>query len=307
MLGKKPDDAILTLQDAIKDAPDNSAGHLQLGFAYQLKGNLNQAEAEWRKAVQLQPRSSEGWRALANLASQRRDWSELESIGSQLTKIAPNAPEGYLFHSTARANQGDIAGAESDLNRLIQTAPQNAAGYIQFGLLRVQQKRWADADSLFKQALIHEPDSMQAKEALESDYQRGQPAAAVERLHEDFQKSPNNALAFLLGQRNPQFSASGCGAVFFARRRTCPSNANPLAASAQLQGQSWRVDAAIANHKRAIPLAPTNAQILVALGTLYESGRLAAGRNHLPTGAPFADNPAAANNLAYLPLSMTAT
>jgi Flp pilus assembly protein TadD len=53
----------------------------------------------------------------------------------------------------------------------------------------------------------------------------------------------------------------------FARRRTCSSNAL-LAALAQLQASRGEIDAAIVNYKRAIPLAPTNAQIVVALGAL---------------------------------------
>jgi Tfp pilus assembly protein PilF len=149
----------------VKNSPDNPAGHLQLGYAYQLKGNSNQAETEWRKAVQLQPNSAEGWRALAALAGQRHDWNELQSIGAQLIKIAPNTPEGYIYHAQARGNQGDVASAEADLNRLIQSAPQSPIGYIQLGLLRTQQKRWADADSLFHQALIHDPNSFAAQEA----------------------------------------------------------------------------------------------------------------------------------------------
>src|SRR6266436_6592648 len=145
---QKADDAIVTLQEAVKDSPNNTAGHLQLGYAYQLKGNSNQAESEWRKAAELQPKAPEAWRALAGLAAQRRNWHELESIGTQLTKIDPNAADGYILHSTARANQGDVAGAEADLNRLILSAPQSPVGYIQLGLLRFQQKRWSDAESL---------------------------------------------------------------------------------------------------------------------------------------------------------------
>src|SRR5882724_4055437 len=206
---KKGDEAIVTLQEALKYAPENSAGHLQLGFAYQLKGNANQAESEWRKTVQLQPRAAEAWRALAALAAQRRDWHELESIGTQLIKITPNAADGYIIHSTARANQGDVASAEADLNRLILSAPQSPAGYLHLGLLRAKQKRWTEADSLFHQALTRDPGSLQAHEALANiDFARGQPAVAVKRLQEQFQKSPSDAgLAFLLGQaqaRNSQ-------------------------------------------------------------------------------------------------------
>jgi tetratricopeptide (TPR) repeat protein len=302
---KKPDDAIVTLQEAVKNSPDNYAGHLQLGYAYQLKGNSDQAETEWRKTVQLQPKSAEAWRSLAGLAGKRRDWNELQSIGAQLMKIAPNAPEGYIFHATARGNQGDVRAAEADLNRLIQSAPQNPVGYIQLGLLRTQQKRWADADSLFHQALAHDARSFPAQEALATlDFQRGQPAAAVERIKDQLQKSPDDAgLAFLLGQAQLRNSQQADAEQSFARAvELAPSNPGSVLALAGVQVARGETDAAISSYKRAIPLAPSNVQIVVALGTLYEAKGdwQQAQSSYQQALSMQSDNAFAANNLAYL-------
>src|SRR5439155_81444 len=250
---KKGDEAIVTLQEALKYAPENSAGHLQLGFAYQLKGNANQAETEWRKTVQLQPKTSEAWRALAALAGQRRDWHELESIGTQLIKITPNAADGYIIHSTARANQGDVASAEVDLNRLLLSAPQSPVGYLQLGLLRAKQKRWTEADSLFRQALTRDPGSLEAHEALANiDFERGQPAAAVKRLEEQVQKSPSNAgLAFLLGQAQVRNSQQADAEQSFLKAvELAPANSTPLIALAAVQSARGETEAAITSYKR---------------------------------------------------------
>jgi cellulose synthase operon protein C len=302
---KKPDDAIVTLQEAVKNSPDNYAGHLQLGYAYQLKGNADQAETEWRKTVQLQAKSAEAWRALAGLAGKRRDWNDLQSIGAQLMKIAPNAPEGYIFHATARGNQGDVRAAEADLNRLIQSAPQNPVGYIQLGLLRTQQKRWPDAESLFHQALARDPSSFPAQEALANlDFRRGQPAAAVGRIKDQLQKSPDDAgLAFLLGQAQLRNSQPADAEQSFARAvELFPSNPGSLLALAGVQAARGETDAAISSYKRAIPLAPSNVQIVVALGTLYEAKGdwQQAQSSYQQALAMQSDNAFAANNLAYL-------
>jgi tetratricopeptide (TPR) repeat protein len=302
---KKGDDAIVTLQEALKYAPENSAGHLQLGFAYQLKGNTNQAESEWRKTVQLQPKTAEAWRALAALAAQRRDWHELESIGTQLIKITPNAADGYIIHSSARANQGDVAGAEADLNRLILSAPQSPAGYLNLGLLRAKQKRWTEADSLFHQALTRDPGLLQAYEALANiDFARGEPGAAVKRLQEQFQKSPGDAgLAFLLGQAQARNSQQADAEQSFSRAvELAPSNLAPIVALAAVQAARGETDAAIASYKRAIPLAPTNAQIVVSLGSLYEAKGdwQQAQTTYQQALSIQGDNAFAANNLAYL-------
>ena len=302
---QKADDAIVTLQEALKDSANNTAGHLQLGYAYQLKGNSNQAESEWRKAAELQPKAPEAWRALAGLAAQRRNWHELESIGRQLTKIDPNAADGYILHSTARANQGDVASAEADLNRLILSAPQSPVGYIQLGLLRVQQKRWTEADALFHQALARDPESLQAQEALANiDFQRGLPAVAVKRLQEEFQKSPGNAgLAFLLGQAQVRNSQQAEAEQSFSKSvQLAPSNVLAISALAVLQATRGETDAAIASYNRAMQLAPTNAQLVVSLGTLYEAKGdwQAAQTNYQKALSIQPNNAYAANNLAYL-------
>jgi tetratricopeptide (TPR) repeat protein len=302
---QKADDAILTLQQVLQYSQDNAAGHLQLGYAYQLKGNSNQAETEWRKVAQLQPNAPEAWRALAGLAAQRRDWHELESIGTRLINIAPNATDGYILHSTARANQGDGASAEADLNRLIQSAPQSPVGYIQLGLLRFQQKRWTEADALFHKALARDPGSLQAQEALANiDFQRGQPAVAVKRLQEEFRQSPGNGgLAFLLGQAQVRNSQPADAEQSFSKAvQLAPSNISAISALAALQAARGETDAAISSYNHAIQVAPTNAEFVVSLGAIYEGKGdwQTAQTDYQKALAIQPDNAYAANNLAYL-------
>jgi len=62
----KFDDALTTLQTAVKNSPDNAAGHYQLGVAMAAKGNSQQAEAEWREATRLRPNYLEAWRPFPN-------------------------------------------------------------------------------------------------------------------------------------------------------------------------------------------------------------------------------------------------
>src|SRR5262249_57579864 len=79
-------------------------------------------------------------------------------------------------------------------------------------------------------------------------------------------------------------------------------NPGPHASLAKVQASRGETDAAIANYKRAAPLAPTNSQILVALGALYESKGdwRQAETTYQQALSIQADNPYAANNLAYL-------
>src|SRR5260370_42580024 len=98
-------------------------------MVYLAKGNTNQAEGEWRAAVQIRSDLTDAWIALGKIAGDQKDWPGLEQIGVQLMKISPGSPGGYLFHATARMNQRDAAGAEAALTQLIQIDPQNPLSF----------------------------------------------------------------------------------------------------------------------------------------------------------------------------------
>ena len=191
------------------------------------------------------------------------------------------------------------------MNRVIAAAPQSSVGYVQLGLLRTQQKRWADAANLFQQALVREPDSLQAQEAFSQlDFLRGQPGAAITRLQQQLQKSPNNAgYVYMLGQAQLRNSQLAEAEKSFARSAELdPSNLAPISALAAVQAAQNRPDEAIASYKRAVAMAPNNAQLLVALGSVYESkGDWQQAQTAYQQALNLqADNAVAANNLAYV-------
>ncbi|HEY6945920.1 MAG TPA: tetratricopeptide repeat protein, partial [Candidatus Acidoferrum sp.] len=195
----KTNDAVQTLQQAVKANPGNAFGHYQLGMAYFAKGIGNQAEGEWRAATQIRPDLTDAWVALGKVATDRQDWTAVEQIGTQIKKISPAIPGGYLFHATARMNQNDAAGAEADLKQLIQVAPQNPLGYAKLGQLRAFTKRWNEAEALYREALSRSPNSLDAIQGiLELDYQRGKSADAVQFIQERINSDPNNAALYLL-------------------------------------------------------------------------------------------------------------
>jgi predicted Zn-dependent protease len=84
-------EAVTTLEDALKSAPQNAWAHYHLSVAFSQKANTQQAESEWRECVRLRPTLAEAWVALGRSAMQRSDWRTLEDIANQLKKYAPNS------------------------------------------------------------------------------------------------------------------------------------------------------------------------------------------------------------------------
>jgi predicted Zn-dependent protease len=136
---------------------------------------------------------------LGTTASQRKDWTNLESIGVQLKKISPQSPGGYLFRATARFNQGDPVNAEADLNQLVQGSPENPMGYAKLGQLRAAQKRWSEAEHFYQEALKRAPDYPDAVQGMvDLDLRREKPAEALQFIQTQIDRDPSNAALYLL-------------------------------------------------------------------------------------------------------------
>jgi tetratricopeptide (TPR) repeat protein len=301
----KIDDALQALQQAVKGNPANAFGHYQLGMAYLAKGNTNQAEGEWRAAVQIRPDLADAWIALGRTASDRRDWAALELIGVQLMNISPGSPGGHLFHATARMNQNDATGAEADLKQLIQVAPQNPLGYAKLGQLRAFTKRWNESEALYREALNRSPNFLEAIQGIvELDLQRGKAADALQFIQEKIDAKPNDAaLYFLQGQALVRLKRPADAKQSFSRCiELDKQNLSGVIMLAQVEQSLGDAPGAIAHYRKAISLAPNIAGLYTTLGTLYEGQGdwQEAQTLYQRALAIQPEEPLAANNLAYL-------
>ena len=301
----KVDDSIQTLQKALHASSDNPFAHYQMGLALRQKGKSQEAETELREAVRLSPSLYEAWRALGEIAVQRADWTGLHNIAVELKKIAPRAAEGYLFDATSLMNQNDAASAEADLNQLVAIAPDKGLGYVKLGQLRVIQKRLNEAETFFRQALSHEPTSVEAIQGLvDVDFRRNKADDALQLLKTTIEQNPNNAQLFVLQAQALLQNKQPAEAEKSIERalQIDQQNVNALVLLAQLQAGRGARDEAISTYQRAVGIAPNSAALQVALGGLYESAgnwQKAQG-NYQKALSMQPDNPQAANNLAYI-------
>jgi Flp pilus assembly protein TadD len=274
-------------------------------MAYLAKGNTSQADIEWREAVQLRPEFTEAWIALGTSATQRRDWSGLESIGVQLQKIAPQTSGGYLFHATARFNQGDAVGAEADLNQLIQVSPQSPIGFANLGQLRASQKRWSEAENHYREALKRAPDFLDAIQGMvDLDFRRGKSADALQFIQAQIDRDPNNAaLCLLQGESYLRGKEMADAKRSFLRcLEIDKQNLSALMMLGQVEQSLGNLTEAVTNFQHAIALAPNNAELYTALGAIYErQGNWQGAQTAYQRALAIQPEEAlAANNLAYL-------
>jgi tetratricopeptide (TPR) repeat protein len=300
---KRYDEAIRSLQQAMTSATASSA-HYYLGLVYQQRSDVERAESEWEKAVQLQPGLVQAWKALATLAAQSGDWSRLETISARIKEIAPRAVDGYLFHAAARYNRGDALAAEADYKILADLVPNSGLGDAKLGELRVHQNRLSEAETLFHQALHREPRSIEAVEGLvELDFRRGQPDKALQLVQAHLASDPNNSGLCLLLAKAQLSEQKPSDAEQSARHCLAlqGDNLDTLTLLAQAQASNRHIDSAILSYQKAIERAPNNAALYVALGSLYESqgNWKRAEALYQKALAVDASDGVAANNLAF--------
>jgi tetratricopeptide (TPR) repeat protein len=161
------ENAIDTLQKAIKAAPTSASAHYFLGAAQQSAGFPDSAKTSFARALELQPQMASAEAALANLAARKGNHAESLRLAEHARKTGPDLPAANLAAAQALAANGDAHQSEAilqdELRRDTASIPALA------GLLKLYS-------------------------------QQGRSAEAVRRITESVQQTPQKAgLHFLLG------------------------------------------------------------------------------------------------------------
>lgn len=303
----RTDEAIGVLQNATKTEPDHSLAHYALGVAFNQKGDLARAEAEWRETVSLQPALVDAQRALVNVAIRKHDMDLLAQASDAVIAAFPNAAEGYIDRATARIEKGDTSGGEADLQRAAQLAPQDPLPYSRLAALRVMQKRYGEAEKLYEQSLDRDPNFVEALNGLVALHvDQKQPAKAEARVRAQIAKVPTNfncqvTLAKILASQKKWNEAQ------VAASKAVDLSGGDFEA-VELLGQVQEIlgqyDQAASTYRRAIQAKPNNASGYVMLAQLKASrGDWQQAQTLYQKALQLQpDYPPAANNLAYLML-----
>jgi tetratricopeptide (TPR) repeat protein len=202
-------------------------------------------------------------------------------------------------------NQGDSDGAEADLDELVRIDPKSALGYAKLGQLRAAEKRWAESKKYYQEALSRSPEFFDAIQGVVNlDSLQGKPANALQFIQEQIAQNPQNAALFLLqgevflnnGQlSNAEQAFSKCVSL---DQKNLPA----YILLGQVESALKKPAEAAINYQRAIEIAPDNVRLYAALGGAYEAqGEWQKAQNAYQQALTIrADDPMAANNLAYL-------
>ncbi len=304
----KTDDAVVALQNAIKDYPKDTFMQFWLGRAALAKRDLDLAEKSFREVVALSPPGLQAQQELAVIASQKGDVSLLSEVADKTISTAPTFADGYVWRAAVEMARNSTDKAEADLQTAMKLAPSNAAVYFQLGNIRFSQRKFPEGVKLFEQALEHDPDSIQALRLLVSyDLFQKHYDAALSRINQQIAKRPANSGFYdLLAEYRMQ--TKDLDQALVAAEKAFQINSNDGQAVmliARIQVQRKQLPSAIATWEQWLIAHPGNAGVLAILGTLEDSnGNQAKAEEYYKKSLQIQpEQPVAANNLAYLMLT----
>jgi tetratricopeptide (TPR) repeat protein len=300
--------AVDSLQQALKNDPDNGVAHYHLGVAFDMQHSDARAESEWREAIRLRPDLTDAQRALAGLQVRRGDVDGLLQTAESIISNAPYAPDGYLLRALAEMNRQKYSDADQDLRKASEIEPQDPAPYVQMGNLHLVQKEYAEAVKFYQEALEKNPASTDAVQGIMNTYlAEKQPGQAVAAAAAQIAKSPNTSgLYDLLGTAlfQNKKDLKGAETAFRKAVELDANNSDAVLKLGQVQAAQGSVSQALATYQQSIKDHPREIALYLLAGEMYESQRnweQARGMYQKALEIQ-ADNPLASNNLAYVML-----
>jgi tetratricopeptide (TPR) repeat protein len=238
----KVDDAVKEVEDAIRRAPDRSASYANLGALQMIRGDRNEAEAAFKQAAAMSPKSPQGYLALANFywAAGRQDEAETQlktALSVDPKDELTNRALGYFYMGTGRA-----AEAEAPLKTFAEVA-RDGEGKLTLSDYYLAARRYGDA--------------RRTLEAVSQSDEQGYRTARLKLAGLDFQTGDRQRAYALVDE-------------VLAK---APQDTDALLLKAQLLVSEGKLNEALAAVRQAIANDPRSAQAQYALGRLLVAQR----------------------------------
>ncbi|MBD3235232.1 MAG: tetratricopeptide repeat protein, partial [Candidatus Eisenbacteria bacterium] len=176
-----PQQAVAEFQLALARDSANADAYRELAGAYEAQGRAGEAEATYRRAIELRPNSWAGHNNLGRFYFRQGRYPEAAERFRQLIALTPDNARGYSSLGAVYILMDRWDAAREMLGRSLQIEPTYVAS-TNLGTLCFQQARYAEAAEAYEQAVAF---TSQADHRtwgnLGSCYDRlGRPAAARE-------------------------------------------------------------------------------------------------------------------------------
>jgi tetratricopeptide (TPR) repeat protein len=247
----------------------NPIAHNNLGSALAGRGQVDEAIAHYRKALEIKPDYAMAHIGLGSTLAGRGQLDEAMAHYWKALAIEPDNPEAHNNLGNAMVGRGQVDEAIAHYRKALEIKPDYAEAHVNLGAQLVGRGRVDEAIAHYRKALEIKPDFAEAHNNLAAELAgRGQVDEAIAHyrkaleLKADYAEAHNNLAVALAGRGQAD------EAIAHYRRAVeiKPDNYeahNNLAVVLARRGQA---DEAIAHYRKALELKPDHAEAQCNLG-----------------------------------------
>jgi len=171
--------AVAELEQAVAKDAHNAQLVEALGSLYFQQDRFEEARRQFRKLIELQPRSAMAYTRLAMTSYETDRFDEFESALGLAMEIDPELPDMLRFMGKVNLDQERHYDAGRIFGKLVELEPENVQNLLALAKCLYQGGQEEAAQVTFERALQLEPDNAIASANLKA-ISEGKPAASVE-------------------------------------------------------------------------------------------------------------------------------
>jgi Flp pilus assembly protein TadD len=288
--------AIPPLQKFIAEKPDVAFAHFQLAYAYTALKRPDDARQEYERSIALDPKMPEAQLNLGVLLLERQPAAAVAPLQRAVELLPSESRPRYLL-GLAQERSGDFSGAAESFAGATRLDPKDLDSLTRLGQVLLRLGKSADAEGKFRAALELQPNSPEALQGLAQSLDQQKKPQAVDAYRNYLAAEPDDKaarlrLVHLLVEQQKYDEAVAENAKDNAGQ---PATVDDLKLRADIEINQKKLDEAITTLRRAIALAPNDAQLHGGLGRIYLEKRQFADAEKELKAALELDR----NNLAY--------
>ncbi len=166
-MDNKTDDAIDHYRKAIKEAPNFSNAHNNLGSLLMGKSQFGDAQKELQESIRLAPADAKSYFNMANLMLLTGKLAEAENYLQEGFRRQADSAFGFFVQGSVLEQSGKLGEAETALRRALQLDPRMTRAHLQLVNLYLHEQRPADAITELQEFLKVAPNDRLAPKARE--------------------------------------------------------------------------------------------------------------------------------------------
>jgi len=156
------DQALADFTRAVKLKPDYAAAYIYRGLVYVSKANPDQAMADYNKAIEIDPGNAEAYYARGLIYSGRSEIDKAVSDFDKAIEVNPRYVQAYLNRGFINITRGKNEEVLADADKIIEINPDIAMAYFLRGLVYVTRDNMEQAIADYSKAIELNPNYLEA-------------------------------------------------------------------------------------------------------------------------------------------------